>query len=315
MSSEIKVAEPVACVNSPAPCDEEPVYTREKLTQPPDWRYQAALQFLFDERDGIPPEIPSDPIVQYTIRALRAKRSARANFWGRLTARMWPIMSEVIYLGTVAKGLAITTQMEACMIKGWDWDEARISGCPVCRETYDLYSKIFFDLEGVRAIHAWINDYLFEPAKYSSTRYNNSVLRSRMLAYFGSGADGVTSMISGMLSPTEEKLATKIIKTEHQKKVLDYVTGVTGLSEESYSEIMEAAVKMMTEHDFQEHMKDREDAGSSSLEELATNMEEGIRAYSQRELGEFNAAGIDFINQYTELLSGKQKDGETNNTN
>ena len=75
---------------------------------------------------------------------------------------------------------------------------------------------------------------------------------------------------------------------------------------DTYATLMEAAVKSLSEHEFQEHMRDREDAGSSSLEELAEGIEEGVRAYSQQELEQPSEDGLDFSNKYTQVIIDKE---------
>ena len=49
-------------------------------------------------------------------------------------------------------------------------------------------------------------------------------------------------------------------------------------------------------------MREREETGSGSLEELAIGIEEGMRSYNQKELAEADPNGIDFTNQYTQYL-------------
>ena len=102
----------------------------------------------------------------------------------------------------------------------------------------------------------------------------------------------------------------RLMTNERQKNLFDYVVKKTEIDPEVYSAMMETALKDMAARDFQEHMKDREDAGSGSLEELAEHMEEGIRAFSQSELLGMEDAGIDFVNQYTKVLARNSKNGK-----
>ena len=286
---------------APAPVTLEPVCTREALTRPPDWRYQTASGYLADLRHGVSPAIPNDPAVQYTIRALSA--SGKSSMHRRMLFNMWPVMEEVLYYGTTARRSALAAELDTCLIKGWTYIEAKEAGCPFREETYKLYASIFFDLSGIRAIHAWIHDFLFEPERYSR---NASLLRARLMAYYGEGSAGRTAAVAGMLPKNESDLMKKLIGNERQKQIFDYMLQHTKVDPEVYVSMMETAVKSMSEHEFQEHMRDRDDAGSSSLEELAAGIEEGVRAYSQQELDQKSADGLDFSNMYTQTIINKE---------
>lgn len=277
-----------------------------RLLQPPDWRYQAARQYLTDAAKGRVPEAPSDAVVQYLVRGLRGMGGDLKDGSGmpavrRYLFRYWPVLHEVIYFGTQARKSAVSAMMDTCLIRGWTHSEAMEAGCPVSAPVYGLYAKAFFDLSGVRAVHAWVQDFLIEPERCSS---DSTLLRSRLLAYFGKGTEGTGAPVTGMLSDGEESVLKKIIRNERQKKLLDYVAKRTGLAPDVYAGIMEAALKTMTEQEFQTRLREKDDAGSSSLEELAANLESGIRAFSQQELRAHQADSLDFVNQYTKQLTG-----------
>jgi hypothetical protein len=80
------------------------------------------------------------------------------------------------------------------------------------------------------------------------------------------------------------------------------------MDNETYVAIMEAAVKSMSDRDFQEKMRDRDDAGSGSLEELAEGLEQGIKAFSQTDIANSSKLGLDFDNQYTTVILRKDQD-------
>lgn len=298
MTEAVEIIEQTA---APAPCELEPLCTREMLTRPPDWRYQEARQFLSDAKHGVSPVIPSDIVVQYVIRALAA--NSKSPMHRRMLFNMWPVMEEVLYYGTVARRSALAAELDTCLVKGWDHAKAASEGCPFRRETYDLYAKVFFDLSGVRAIHAWIHDFLFEPERYAP---HQTLLRARLMAYFGPGGSGRSTAVAGMLPKDESDIMKKLIANERQKQIFDYMLKHTKMDPETYATLMETAVKSLSEHEFQEHMRDREDAGSSSLEELAEGIEEGVRAYSQQELEQKSAEGLDFSNKYTQTIIDKE---------
>lgn len=293
-----------------APAELEPLCTRERLTAPPDWRYQAAVQYLDDERRGETPTVPADPVVQYAIRGLRVHVTGRrgSTQGRRYMYRLWPVVEEVFYYGITDRKSAISAEMDAYLIHGMNRDQARAAGCPVSGEVYDLYASLFFDLSGIRAVHSWIQDFLIEPERQSG---DTRLLRARLLAYVG-GPDAFSgSTVTGMLTSSGVAAMKNMMKSERQKQLFDYMVKKTRIDPVNYATIMEAAIKGMTDRDFQEHMKDRDEAGSGSIEELAEHMEEGIRAFSQAELASQSSDGLDFVNQYTRLLTGK-KDGKEN---
>lgn len=303
--NDISDAEVVVTVDdTAAPISETAECTRESLLKPPDWRYQEAIGYLGKMRRGVLPTMPSDPVVQYVIRGLKGSDTSGSDLEsaeGRLSflQAYWPVLSTVLCLGTFMRHSAMTSQIEVCLIKGWDHEMASTAGCPVGREIYDLYSSVFFDLTGTRAVHAWMQDYLFEPERYNS---NPARLRSLLMAYHGSGTSGMNAMVTGCLTRDENGMLKQLMKNERQKALFDYIVKHTKLDPQTYTTLMETALKNMTEHDFQEHMKDRDDAGTGSIEELATNLETAIKVYSQEEVANYNQAGVDFSNQYTQSL-------------
>ncbi len=288
-------------INSDIPAERTPSNKREFFFNPPDWRYQTALKYLQDERKGITPVIPTDPIVQFTIRALRAYRNIHTRVFVDI---LWEEVRHVFYLGITAKNSAVTAEIEALLIRGRKAKQLKEEEFYLSPSVYELYSKIFFDLSGITAIHSWVNDFLFEPEKYSD---NTTILRNRLLAYYGSTPKGLNSTIMGSVDKTEDSIMKSIMNTERSKKVFDYVVKASKIDSEEYVGIMEAAVKSMSEQAFQEHMKDRDQAGSSSLEEMAENIEQGIRAFSQQEVDQVSETGLDFVNQYTAAILRKDQ--------
>lgn len=301
------------------PAEREFDASRDSLLKPPDWRYQEALSYLRNNRDGEPSQIPTDPVVQYTIRGLRClrintnKQAPSLNNACRhgLTALMrksMPALYEALVYGLYRRRSAVASMLDACLIKGWDHTDARKAGCPVSRDVYALYAKIFFDLTGIRAVHCWIHDFLFEPERGSSSK---ALLRARLLAYYGSGSIGVSGGVTGLLSDAEAALMRAIMSNERQKKLFDYVVSKTALPADVYATMMEAALKEVSGHEFQERMREREESGTESLEELASHMEEGIRAFTKSDVAA-DATGLDFVNQYTKSLARSDQNGEEN---
>jgi hypothetical protein len=112
----------------------------------------------------------------------------------------------------------------------------------------------------------------------------------------------------GALNSDVSKLMKSLGDSERQRRLFDYMSKITKIDNTNYMLLMEAAVKSMTERDFQEHMKDRDEAGSSSLEELAEHLEQGIRAFSQQEIEKVSETGLDFVNQYTAAILREDKE-------
>lgn len=288
------------------PAERPPEMTREVFLSPPDWRYQAACKYLEDERNGETPTIPTDPVVLLVIRALRAFRRVPNRLY---MDALWNTTEEVIRLGTTMRHSAIVAEMESHLISGHSAKDLKaIYSCPIPGKVYELYAKVFFDLTGITAIHSWIHDFLFEPERHHS---NQILLRARLLSYYKDAASGAKAAILGLDEKDSINLLKKIGSNERQKMLFDYMVKHTRMPQETYVMLMETALKNMTDRDFQEHMRDRDEAGSGSLEDLATGIEQGIRAYTQQEIEGVDANGLDFTNQYTQFITHKEvTDGE-----
>ena len=277
-----------------------PEMTREVFLSPPDWRYTTAVQYLEDERCGKTPSIPTDPMVLFTIRALRAYR----NLPNRLVMdTLWKDVAETLRLGISMRRSAIVAEMEAHLIAGHAADRlAKDFSCMIPPMMYELYNKIFFDLSGIIAVHSWVHTFLFSPERYFN---DQTLLRARLLAYYQSAEKGSRAAIFGPPDSSTASFLKKIGTNERQKELFDYMVKHTKLPLEIYATTMETALKSMTERDFQEHMRDRDEAGSESLEALAKGIESGIRAFSQTELANPDVSGQDFTNQFTAILTKK----------
>lgn len=301
-----------------APVDVHEECTRGHLMDPPDWRYQAAITYVNDLKHGEVATTPTDPVVQYLIRAVNGTHFDNSSRYQgkvpqiqRFMLQCWPALMEAIYYGTMARRSAVAAMIDTCIIKGWTYDEARIAGCPVSKAVYYLYNKAFFDLSGVRTVTSWIQDYLIEPERYSR---NTTLLRARLLAYYGSGSAGVNIAMTGSLDKDEKELLQTISNNERHKQIFDYMVKHMNIAPDIYVGLMEAAVKNMSDHDFQKRMHDQEMVGSSSLEELADKLEWGIRAYSNQEIQDYDTNGLDFVNQFTKILTRTNEDGKTDIT-
>ena len=298
MSQDLEIPAMADAEELPAPCSAETDAGRELLSRPPDWRWQAAVAYTRDTAAGLPATPPSDPVVQYAARALAGQASAMAN---RFTMRLWPTFSEALALGSASGSSAVTAEVDACLIKGLDHTAAAAYGCPVPAPVYRLYASLFMDLSGIRAVHSWVQDFLFAP---EMGRSDSVALRARMLAYYGGGMAGAHTAVAGMMSPAEGDLMRSLMANERLKRLFDYVVRVTRMPPDLYAQLMEGALKDMTGREFQERMRTMDQTSDESLAELAHDMEQGIRAYTQRELESPDPHGLDFSNQYIKALSG-----------
>lgn len=306
MAEEIELIAVCEGVAPDAPAAQKPRSTRARLLNPPDHRYQTAITYLQDENRGVTPVIPSDIITQYTIRALRGYDNPHSR---TMVLNKWPAMETALYYGTLGSHTAMAAELNTYLIKGFDYDKAFMSGCVLSKEEYKLYEAIFFDLSGIRAVHSWINDFLFEPERHHD---DARLLRSRMLAYYGGSTDGVYSFTTGWATASETALMKQLIANERQRTLFDYLMKVTNLSPEVYAGLMESAMKNMSDRDFQEKALQRAETGSGSLEELAMHMEEGIRAYSLKESKASDPSGVDFTNQYLPAIIKGDVNGKDN---
>jgi hypothetical protein len=204
---------------------------------------------------------------------------------------------------------AIVAEIEAHLIAGHSVKDLKeLHACHIPPMMYRLYNQIFFDLSGIVAVHSWIHTFLFNPERFSG---DQTLLRSRLLAYYSSADKGAQTAVFGSPDSAATAFLKKIGTNERQKALFDYMVKHTKLPIEIYATTMEAAVKSMTERDFQEHMRDRDEAGSESLESLASGIEKGIRGFSQPELKEIDAQGSDFTNQFTDIITKKENtDGQ-----
>ncbi len=296
---EVEILDPVT--DTPL-AQQDAKFTRRSLLLAPDWRYQDAVEYLAAEREGRAVTLPSDPLVQFTIRALRAHRKQDTNSF---LMQLWPDMYTVLYYGTVAQHSAMVSDMETFLLHDRTPSDIINAGLPCGPVIYELYGKIFFDLSGAIAVHSWINDFLFEPERYKE---HTGRLRSRLLAYYGSVEVGMKSSITAASSTEADNLMKRLMGNERNKKIFDYVLKHSQLKGIEYAMLMESALKGMTDREFAEHMKDRADAGSSSLESLAENLEEGIRAFTAHEMDRAGDSSMDFVNRYTTVILNNSKD-------
>lgn len=284
--------------------------TRKRLLDPPDWRYRAAVEFIRQLRRGQSPTIPSDPVVQYIARGLRVT-TLQDSHMQKFLLQCWPELMETIYYGTLARRSAIACLLDTCHIKGWTYDEACIAGCPVNRTVYHLYGKAFFDLTGVRTVASWIQDNLIEPERHNN---NTALLRARLLAFHGSGTAGAAVSSTGMLDASEKELMQSISKNERSKQLFDYMVRHVKIEPDVYVGMMESALKSMSDQEFQRRQHEQDMVGSSSLEDLANNLEIGVRAFTNQEIQGYDQYGLDFVNQFTKILSKEDDNGKADIT-
>ena len=275
--------------------------SRDFLTRPPDWRYKAAVLYVEDKRKGLTPMIPTDPVTQYLIRGLTAGESMHTR---RYLMQLWPDLDEVLYHGVTARDSAVTAELDTCMIKGWTYAQARLAGLPVNESVYRLYRSLFLDLSGIIAVHSWVHDFLFEPYRHGK---DQRLLRAHLLAYYGGGKTGLHAGVLGFVDKPAVGLMKAIAEDQRMKQVFDYTVKQTHMDMVTYVNVMETAVRSMTDRDFQERLRNHEEEGSESLAELAQGVEDGVKAFTQSEMQDVDSA-VDDSSQYIRIIQDTQNE-------
>ena len=265
----------------------------------PDWRYREACAFIKNVDDGSAVILPSDPVVQLLVRGIKGLLCVNGKTGNKYTRgytrAAWPVTSKVLYLGTLAKDSATAGLLDICIMKGFDHGKAKAAGMPLGKAVYDLYKLAFFDVDKLMEAGCLRNDYLFD-------RVRNSIHAAglRMVACFGDADDDGLNMAQGLpMTSGESSTAQKLMRSRRRKQLLDYVLEERPLPAEVKAGFMETALKAAEDREFQRALKEEDDKGSASLEDLAAHIEEGIRAFSQSEIAGQPKDGVDFTNQYT----------------
>ena len=190
-----------------------PENTREVFLNPPDWRYITACEYLEEERCGRTPTVPTDPMVLFTIRALRAYRNPTNR---ALMFTLWNDVAEVLRLGISYRKSAIVAEIESHLIAGHTAENLKeMHACHIPPMLYELYNKIFFDLSGITAVHSWIHTFLFAPERHSS---DQTLLRARLLAYYASADKGVNTAVFGSPDASAAERAARKVRTDASEK-------------------------------------------------------------------------------------------------
>jgi hypothetical protein len=286
-----------------------PNYGRDSFLRPPDWRYIEAQDYLREEKAGRVSPPPTDPTVQYLIRLLRGL----SNPDSRLAVLLkWRDAADVIHIGTAARESAFSQELEDHIIDGTDIEDIKqmVGGTWFTAVHYHMFRSFFFDLSDVCAVTAWINYHLLDNARNSK---QGALLRNRLTAYCEGGKAAIESNIPG--NDDNGGLLKRYAQNVRQQKIFDYLTQKTNLPKELYASLMETAVKDMTTREFQEHLKDKEAAGDSSLQELAGDLSEGVRRFTLDEQQTYDAFGLSYSNQYTSIILNKDpENGAENNS-
>ena len=255
------------------PAERTPEFTRESFLRPPDWRWQEAKAFIEAELCDEFYTLPEDPVVHMAVRILRGVYSRFS-----------------------------------LLIEGYSPKAASDTLKFISPLQYELYGKLFFDLSGVRAVSSWMEDFVLNPKLGKETKL---ILRSRWLSYYEGGKSGVESALTGKLSPGARKLLAVFTENERAKQVFDYMTSSIKLPAVEYATLMEQSIKSAQDRQLAMDLKEAEEKETpESLRQLAENIQEGIRHYTQAEKDGCSGGmgnGLDFNNKYINIITGAAK--------
>ena len=268
-----------------------------KTIKEPDWRYQEACIYIQESQNAKSAiSTPADAIVQLLIRGIKGLLHLHKDCTPsvrQFTKAAWPVVTKVLYLGTLAKNSITTNLLNACLMRKLSYEQASKTGFPYERAVYMLYNKAFFDVENLLDYSCLKSDYLLD-----KNRLDSRSLCVRLLTSLGTDTDGLNMGQGSLLSDSESHLIRKIMQSYRQKQIFKYVLEDKTLPAEIKANFMESAIKADEDRSFQLTLKEEETKGSESLEELAAHIEEGIRAFTQKEVQQVPADGSDSTNQY-----------------
>jgi hypothetical protein len=233
----------------------------------PSWRWDQACAYLKDERAGIVPVTPTDPLVQLLCRVARA--------WGTIEGRevireFWEPLYGAIYMGTFGKDSSVTAQTDALILQRFEPESEAVMTLPIDELTYALYASIFFDVKGMTDAHTWLQDQVIECETGKKDKPKR--LRARLLAMVGTVEDTTDITVTGKGGQSAVTLMRRMIGCERWKKAFDYNMQKRMLDDHEYALAMESTTKDLLANGTGESGGD-----SVNLDDLVNGMEESVR--------------------------------------
>ena len=282
-----------------SPSDAVIRYGRDSFLRSPDWRYAEAVSYCALMKQGIQPPLPTDAKVLFAIRMIRGNSSPAVRAF---TRAKYASSYDAFYLGSIHTTSPLRLEVESAIINAIPVPDIQKHIPWITPVQYAMYRDMFFDLEGVTAVIGWVNHFLFDSV---SGEENRKVLRSRLLSYYKGHKESVDASGVGRLGTAGRSFLKMCTENEQAKKIYDYVSNITDMPLPIYAEFVGSLCKQSADRDFTMAMqKSEQDTGE--LKDLADNIEESVRGFTEAEINLPDTAGLEFSNKYTRMILEKE---------
>lgn len=261
--------------------EEEKHFNRSSIQQGPRWRWSRAEEMLLADQDGEATEGPQDYYVYLAYRMGRLVSDPSGRKWARAK---WPILWDVYTLGYHTTQLRISrASLEACLLAGLTPREVANKLTWLSPMHVKLYSKWFFDLDGVRNIQEWVDDYILEPYRKSSKDDCKPI--ALILAFDGHLDDALAYLLTGRAP--EDKLYKQLRANERNKYISNYIMKGPQLPVELAAPLVENAIKQEEELD-RAASKELSKAGVSLTEEDIAKLQAATEKYADSQAAQYS---------------------------
>lgn len=257
------------------------------ITDGPRWRWSKAEELLMADRDKVASEGSSDYYVQLAYRVCKLSRTPAGRKWLRMKL---PINYDVCYIGSNSRVCnTMRASLEACLL-------ARLSPVEIAKKLTWLtpmhallYSKWFFDLEGVDDVPAWVEDYIITPSRQSNNVDRRTV--AILLASDGNLDEALEYVLTGRLP--DMNLLKRFRKNERQKLITNYTVKGLRLPDNFAAPLLENIIKMDEDAE-RAREKDMADSGVTITEKDVDNLLSATEKYSDTQAVKYST-GTDGI--------------------
>lgn len=239
----------------------------------PRWRWSSAEQILLSEKEGLSSEGPEDYYVNLACRVGRLVNHRVGRRWVR---SKWPISWDVYWLGCHTQTMKTSrASIECCLIAGLTPKQTAEKLLWLSPMHVQLYSKWFFDTEGVNHVQSWLEDHVLVRYK-QSTNFDNNMI-ALILAFDGKIDDALTYLLTGRAP--EHSMYKTLRKNERSKLMSNYIMRGVHLPEALAAPLLETAVK---QEDDVDRMQEQTlvNAGISLSEADISKLEEATAKYA-----------------------------------